>query len=120
MAYGQRLKLLIVTELHPIIYELAPSVAYAVHRRYKHWVEREDVTQECIAWGVTRNAYMKAYQQRKRDNMTYEEWRAFRDKNNAYHKKRYDNRTPEQIEKNRAYQRQKQKLVISLTLHRVH
>jgi len=56
------------------------------------------------------NAYMKAYQQRKRDNMTYEEWRAFRDKNNAYHKKRYDNRTPEQIEKNRAYQRQKQKL----------
>lgn len=58
MVYGQRLKLLIVTELHPIIYELAPSVAYAVHRRYKHWVEREDVTQECIAWGVTRNAYI--------------------------------------------------------------
>ena len=56
------------------------------------------------------NAYMKAYQQRKRDNMTFEEWRAFRDKNNAYHKKRYDNRTPEQIEKNREYQRQKQKL----------
>jgi len=52
------------------------------------------------------NAYMKAYQQ----NMTFEEWRAFRDKNNAYHKKRYDNRTPEQIEKNREYQRQKQKL----------
>ena len=56
------------------------------------------------------NAYMKAYQQRKRDNMTFEQWRAFRDKNNAYHKKRYDNRTPEQIEKNREYQRQKQKL----------
>ena len=56
------------------------------------------------------NAYMKAYQQRKRDNMTFEEWRAFRDKNNAYHKKRYDNRTPEQIDKNREYQRQKQKL----------
>ena len=56
------------------------------------------------------NAYMKAYQQRKRDEMTFEEWRAFRDKNNAYHKKRYDNRTPEQIEKNREYQRQKQKL----------
>jgi RNA polymerase sigma factor (sigma-70 family) len=47
-----------VSELHPIIYELAPSVAYAVHRRYKHWVEREDITQECIAWGVTRNAYI--------------------------------------------------------------
>ena len=47
-----------MSELHPIVYELAPSVAYAVHRRYKHWVEREDVTQECIAWGVTRNAYI--------------------------------------------------------------
>jgi RNA polymerase sigma factor (sigma-70 family) len=47
-----------VTELHPIVYELASSVAYAVHRRYKHWVEREDVTQECIAWAVTRNAYI--------------------------------------------------------------
>ena len=58
MVYGQRLKLLIVTELHPIVYELAPSVAYAIHRRYKHWVEREDVTQECIAWAVTRNAYI--------------------------------------------------------------
>jgi RNA polymerase sigma factor (sigma-70 family) len=57
MVCGQRLKLL-VSELHPIIYELAPSVAYAVHRRYKHWVEREDITQECIAWGVTRNAYI--------------------------------------------------------------
>jgi hypothetical protein len=26
------------------------------------------------------NAYMRAYQKRKRDEMTYEEWRAFRDK----------------------------------------
>ena len=47
-----------MSELHPVVYELAPSVAYAVHRRYKHWVEREDVTQECIAWAVTRNAYI--------------------------------------------------------------
>jgi RNA polymerase sigma factor (sigma-70 family) len=47
-----------VSELHPVVYELAPSVAYAIHRRYKHWVEREDITQECIAWAVTRNAYI--------------------------------------------------------------
>ena len=47
-----------MSELHPIVYELAPSVAYAVHRRYKHWVERDDVTQECIAWAITRNAYI--------------------------------------------------------------
>ena len=57
MVCGLRLKLL-VSELHPVVYELAPSVAYAIHRRYKHWVEREDVTQECIAWAVTRNAYI--------------------------------------------------------------
>ncbi len=48
----------LMSDLHPIVYELAPSVAYAVHRRYKHWVERDDVTQECIAWAVTRNAYI--------------------------------------------------------------
>ena len=47
-----------MSDLHPIIYELAPSVAYAIHRRYKHWVERDDVTQECIAWAITRNAYI--------------------------------------------------------------
>ncbi len=47
-----------MSELHPVVYELAPSVAYAIHRRYKHWVEREDITQECIAWAVTRNAYI--------------------------------------------------------------
>ena len=47
-----------MTELHPIVYELAPSVAYAIHRRYKHWVEKEDIAQECIAWGITRNAYI--------------------------------------------------------------
>ena len=58
MVYGQRLKTQTVSELHPVVYELAPSVAYAIHRRYKHWVEREDVTQECIAWAVTRNAYI--------------------------------------------------------------
>jgi len=49
---------LTVTELHPIVYDLAPSVAYAIHRRYSHWVEKDDITQECIAWAITRNAYI--------------------------------------------------------------
>ena len=47
-----------MSELHPIVYELAPSVAYAIHRRYKHWVEKDDIAQECIAWGITRNNYI--------------------------------------------------------------
>lgn len=43
-----------MTELHPIVYELAPSVSYTIHRRYKSWVEKDDVYQECIAWAMTR------------------------------------------------------------------
>lgn len=55
------------------------------------------------------NAYMKAYMQNRRDNMTFEEWRKYRDKNNAYKRKKYAERTPEEIEKYREYQRNKQK-----------
>ena len=55
------------------------------------------------------NAYMKNYMQNKRDNMTFEEWREYRDKNNAYKRKKYTERTPEEIEKYREYQRNKQK-----------
>ena len=58
MASGLKLKRETVTELHPIVYELAPSVAYAIHRRYKNWVEKDDIAQECIAWGITRNVYI--------------------------------------------------------------
>jgi RNA polymerase sigma factor (sigma-70 family) len=58
MAYGQRLKPLTVIKLHPIVYELAPSVAYAIHRRYRHWVEKDDIAQECVAWAITRNDYI--------------------------------------------------------------
>ena len=55
------------------------------------------------------NAYMKAYMQNKRDNMTFEEWRQYRDKFNAYKRKKYAERTPEEIEKYKEYQRNKQK-----------
>ena len=56
------------------------------------------------------NAYMKAYMQNKLYNMTLEEWRFFRYKNNAYKRMKYAERTPEQIEKHKEYQRNKQKL----------
>ncbi len=55
------------------------------------------------------NAYMKAYMQNRRDNMTFEEWRQYRDKFNAYKRKKYAERTPEEIEKYKEYQRNKQK-----------
>ena len=43
-----------MTELHPIIYDLVPSVANTIYRRYKNYVERDDIRQECIAWAMTR------------------------------------------------------------------
>ena len=47
-----------MTELHPIIYDIAPSVADNVYRRYKSFVERDDVLQECLMWAMKRAAYV--------------------------------------------------------------
>jgi len=66
------------------------------------------------------NAYMKAYMQRKRDNMTYEEWRSFRDKNNQYKMAKYHSMTPEQKEKYRNYQREKQQLYSFIKKYKQH
>lgn len=43
-----------MTNIHPIVLELAPSVSYTIYRRYKNYVERDDVYQECVAWALTR------------------------------------------------------------------
>lgn len=43
-----------MTELHPTIYDLVPSVANTIHRRYKAYVEKDDIKQECMAWAMTR------------------------------------------------------------------
>ena len=48
-----------MTELHPVVYELAPSVASTIYRRYKAFVEREDIQQECIIWAVSRKKYIE-------------------------------------------------------------
>ncbi len=45
-----------MTELHPIIFDLVSSVANTIYRRYKAYVERDDIKQECIAWAMTRVA----------------------------------------------------------------
>lgn len=47
-----------MTDLHPVVYELAPSVAGTIYRRYKNYVERDDIKQECMAWAITRNSYI--------------------------------------------------------------
>jgi len=51
---------LTVTELHPAIFEIAPSVAYAVHRQFKQWVERDDVKQECLQWAMARAGWINS------------------------------------------------------------
>lgn len=43
-----------MTELHPTIHELVPSVARVIHRRYRNYVDRDDVVQECYLWAVGR------------------------------------------------------------------
>ena len=43
-----------MTNLHPIFYDLVPSVAGSIYRRYRQWVERDDVIQECYSWAMGR------------------------------------------------------------------
>ena len=52
MASGQKCGTM--TELHPVIYDLVPSVANTIYRRYKSYVEKDDIKQECMAWAMTR------------------------------------------------------------------
>ena len=47
-----------MTELHLSIYDIAPSVAYTVYRRYKKFVDKDDVKQECLMWSMTRIEYI--------------------------------------------------------------
>ena len=44
-----------MTELHPTLLEIAPGVAQAIYRRYRGYVEKEDVLQECYLWATSRN-----------------------------------------------------------------
>jgi RNA polymerase sigma factor (sigma-70 family) len=41
-------------ELHPTLYELVPSVAYVIFRKFKGWVDFDDIKQECYLWAIGR------------------------------------------------------------------
>ena len=47
-----------MTELHLSVYDIAPSVAYTVYRRYKKFVDKDDIKQECLMWAMTRIKYI--------------------------------------------------------------
>lgn len=45
-------------DLHPIIYDLVPPMAYSIFNRFKVWVEKEDIQQELYQWASTRTDYI--------------------------------------------------------------
>lgn len=47
-----------MTGIDPVIYDIAPGVTRAIHNRYKAYVEREDVLQECLSWALTRHSWI--------------------------------------------------------------
>lgn len=47
-----------MTELHASVYDIVPSVAQTIHNKYKNFVERDDVKQECLKWALTRSDYI--------------------------------------------------------------
>ena len=44
-----------MNQLHPALADIVPSVASVVYRRYRGYVEREDLIQECYLWATSRN-----------------------------------------------------------------
>ena len=46
-----------MTEPHPILNDIVPSVVSLVHRRYRKYVDRADLVQEAYAWLMTRVIY---------------------------------------------------------------
>jgi DNA-directed RNA polymerase specialized sigma24 family protein len=47
-----------MTEVHPVIYDLAPSVARSIVNRYGKWVDKDDIKQECILWAMSRTQWV--------------------------------------------------------------
>ena len=47
-----------MTEIHPILYDLVPALANSITRRYRSYVEIDDVKQECFKWALTRTQYI--------------------------------------------------------------
>jgi DNA-directed RNA polymerase specialized sigma24 family protein len=49
-----------MTELHSSIYDIAPSVARTVARKYSKWVDKDDVKQECLLWAINRSEWINS------------------------------------------------------------
>ena len=49
-----------MTEMHPSIPDLVGSVSNSIYRRYRQFVERDDIKQECYAWYYARADHFNA------------------------------------------------------------
>jgi len=47
-----------VTELHPNVYDIVPAVSQSIYNRFKAYVDRDDIKQECLKWALTRAEYI--------------------------------------------------------------
>lgn len=47
-----------MTDMHPLMYEAVSTVSYAVHRRFKMFVDRDDLKQACYEWALSRADYI--------------------------------------------------------------
>ena len=48
-----------MSELHPSLFDIVPSVVRVVYRRFNLWVEQDDLKQECYAYASSRRAQFK-------------------------------------------------------------
>jgi RNA polymerase sigma factor (sigma-70 family) len=58
-----------VNEPHPILNDIVPSVVSLVHRRYRKYVDRADLTQEAYAWLMTRVVYFNGLLEEENESM---------------------------------------------------
>lgn len=47
-----------MTDINPVVYELAASISISIVRRFKAYVELDDVKQECLQWATGRTKYI--------------------------------------------------------------
>lgn len=48
-----------MSEIHPSIYDIVPSIVRVIMRRFRNWVEPDDVKQECYTFAASRNHKFK-------------------------------------------------------------
>ena len=59
-------------ELHPILADLVPAVANSIARRFKGWVERDDIKQELYLWVLGRQSqYLDQLNEENKDKREY-------------------------------------------------